>query len=118
MTSIFDELSPPPSPLNICFKSCYKSFFSTFQRKKTVSVELKMWYFPYSVFWLTGQWRGGYSPPAPLPLATLLLSSHIFFPIRLVFHQHLNSHIVYPGSSHSGAYWGGVIMVLSFGSRG
>ena len=25
------------------------------------------------------------------------LPSHICFPIRLVFHQHLNSHIAYPG---------------------
>ena len=25
------------------------------------------------------------------------LTSHICFPIRLVFHQHLNSHIAYPG---------------------
>ena len=25
------------------------------------------------------------------------LTSHICFPIRLVFHQHLNSHVAYPG---------------------
>ena len=27
------------------------------------------------------------------------LPSHICFPIRLMFHQHQNSHIAYPGSS-------------------
>ena len=30
---------------------------------------LKTWYFPYSAFWLAGQW-GGYSPPAFLGYAT------------------------------------------------
>ena len=34
-----------------------------------VSEKIKTWYFPYSAFWLTGQWGKGYSPP---PLATLL----------------------------------------------
>ena len=29
--------------------------------QKTVSEELKTWYFSYSAFWLTSQW-GGYSP--------------------------------------------------------
>ena len=61
LTLIFDELVPPT--LNICFKTCFKSLFSPFLRKKkAVSVELKMWYFSNSAFWLTGQW-GSYSPP-------------------------------------------------------
>ena len=32
---IFDEFTPPP--LNICFKRCFKSLFSLFQRKKKQS---------------------------------------------------------------------------------
>ena len=55
MTLIFDKLV---SPLNICFKRCFKSLLSQFQRKKTVSKELKTWYFPNSAFWLTGHWGG------------------------------------------------------------
>ena len=58
----FWQLAPPP-PLNICFKRCFKSLFSQFQRKKTVSKELKTWYFSYSAFWLTGQWGGAFAPP-------------------------------------------------------
>ena len=58
------------APLNVCFKWCFKSLFSPFQRKKTVSKELKTWYFPYSAFWLTGQW-GAIFPASPM--ATLLL---------------------------------------------
>ena len=32
-----------------------------------VSEKIKTWYFPYSAFWLTGQWGKSYSPPAPPP---------------------------------------------------
>ena len=49
------------------FKRYFKSLFNPFQHKKTVSEELKTWYFP-SAFWLTGQWG-----VAIAPLATLLL---------------------------------------------
>ena len=57
------------APLNMLFKWCIQLLFSQFQRKKTVSKELKTWYFPYSAFWLTGQW-GGYSPHFPNGYAT------------------------------------------------
>ena len=61
VTLIFDKLAPLR---NICFKRCFKSLFGPFQRKKTVPEKLKTWYFPYSAFWLTCQWKG-YNPPPP-----------------------------------------------------
>ena len=67
MTLIFDKLAH----LNICCKRCCESLFSQFQRKKTVSKELKTWYFSDSAFWLKGQWGGGaIAPPAPPGYAT------------------------------------------------
>ena len=39
VTLIFDKFTP--SPLNICFKKCFKLLFSPFRRKKEVSEELK-----------------------------------------------------------------------------
>ena len=74
VTLIFDELVPS---LNICFKNCFKSLFSPFQRKKTVSVELKMWYFLLFCV-LVDQPMGGANPP-PLPLSTLLLETVYVF---------------------------------------
>ena len=64
---IFDKLAPP---LNLCFKRCFKSLFSPFQGKKTVSEVLKTWYFPNSAFWSTAQGDGLQPLPAtPPPLA-------------------------------------------------
>ena len=56
MTFIFDKFA---SPEYMFQKDVLNHFFSPFQRKNTVSEELKTWYFPYSAFWLTGRWGGG-----------------------------------------------------------
>ena len=65
----FGQISPTPITnqtfRNISFKSCFESIPT---QKKTVSDVLKMWYFPYSAFWSTGQW-GGISLPSDYPTA-------------------------------------------------
>ena len=43
--------------------------------QKTVSKELKTWHFPYSAFWLTGQW-GSYIPRLPHGYATAGTASY------------------------------------------
>ena len=56
-----------------CKTQCIKSFFgqkfgapkSYWAPTAMVSEKIKTWYFPYSAFWLIGQWGKGYSPPAP-----------------------------------------------------
>ena len=57
--------------------------------QRTVSEELKLWYFPHSAFWWTGQWGGGYIPRPPL--ATLLDIGGIanLLSVTLHFAQHL-----------------------------
>ena len=51
-----------PRVYTVCFKTCLKYFFSTFQCKKLVSEMLKTWYFPYSAFGPTSQWGKAIAP--------------------------------------------------------
>ena len=53
-----------------------KITFSSIPAQKTVSKELKTWHFPYSAFWLTGQWGGGYIPRLPHGYATAGTASY------------------------------------------
>ena len=58
----FGQISTPP--LTKRFKICFKLIFKSIPaQKKTVSDVLKTWYFPYSAFWSTGQWRALAPPP-------------------------------------------------------
>ena len=72
MTLIFEKVAPPEYMLK-------KSLFSPFQRKKTVSEELKTWYFPYSAFWLTGQYP---HPALPPGYATGYIASNNIFAVN------------------------------------
>ena len=64
VTFNFWQLAPS---LNICFKRCFKSLFSQFQRQKTVSKELKTWYFFVLHFGWQANGRAIAPPPPPAP---------------------------------------------------
>ena len=76
---IFDKVA---LPLNRCFKRCFKLLFSI-PAQTTVSEKIKTWCFPYSAFWLTGQWGKGYSLPAPPPPLATLLNGILFSQIQV-----------------------------------
>ena len=61
----FGQISPS---LTTRFEICFKSFFESIPAQKTVSDVLKTWYFSYSAFWSTGQWRA-LAPPSDYPTA-------------------------------------------------
>ena len=59
---------PPPPMLNKDRHLWLQITFYSISVQKTVSEELKTWYFPYSAFWLTGQLEGlQHTPPPPSP---------------------------------------------------
>ena len=75
----FGQISPPP--LTKRFEICFKSFFESIPAQKTVSDVLKTWYFPYSAFWSTGQWR------ALAPTLTILLRLNVLLSSIVVYYD-------------------------------
>ena len=93
-------------------KSCVSSVRATtvkiFCRKRfrkpqkiiALQAQAQVWCFEkYNSNWLTAQTSLGYGtkPIFKTNYALYEITSHICCPIRLVFHQHLNSHVAYPG---------------------
>ena len=60
------SISPPPPPPQINVSNYALNNFKSYPVQKRVLEVLKTWYFPYSAFWLAGQW-GGYTPPPRPP---------------------------------------------------
>ena len=71
---IFDKLAP--SPLNMCFKRCFKSIFSPLQCIKHSQSAKNVVFFPFCILVDMSMGGGGYSPPPPL---TTLLAKNVVF---------------------------------------